>query len=164
MIGDLAMRLLQAVVAAQMSTASVPADKIEDVTCLAQNLWFEARGSSAEDQLAVAHVVLNRVADAGYPGAVCDVVWQPKQFSWTHDGLSDHVRFDNVIDRRVWKHLVQLSMVTLAGEAADPTGGATHYHAAYVSPYWAGHMDLVVRIDDHLYYRPHGAEDDPTGS
>ena len=157
MIGDLAMRLLQAVVAAQISTASVPTDRTEQVTCLAHNIWFEARGSSVEDQLAVAHVVLNRVADPRYPGDVCDVVWQPKQFSWTHDGRSDRVRFENPIDRRVWKELVQLSMAAMAGALEDPTGGATHYHADYVRPAWAGRMDLLIQIDDHLYYRTEGA-------
>jgi spore germination cell wall hydrolase CwlJ-like protein len=153
MIGDLAMRLLQAVVATQISTASVPSDNIERVTCLAQNMWFEARGSSVSDQLAVAHVVLNRVADPRYPDDICAVVWQPKQFSWTHDGRSDRVRFGNRIDRRIWKELVQLSMAAMGGQLEDPTGGATHYHADYVRPDWARRMDLLIRIDDHLYYR-----------
>jgi len=153
MIGDLAMRLLQAVVATQITTASVPPEDIDRVTCLAQNMWFEARGSSVDDQLAVAHVVLNRVADARYPDDVCEVVWQPKQFSWTHDGHSDRIRFANPIDRRVWKELVQVSMAAMAGRLPDPTGGATHYHADYVNPAWAGRMDLLIRIDDHLYYR-----------
>lgn len=153
MIGDLAMRLLQTVVATQITTAAVPPEDIERVTCLAQNVWFEARGSSVDDQLAVAHVVLNRVADARYPDDVCEVVWQPKQFSWTHDGLSDRVRFDNAIDRRIWKELVQLAMAAISGRLDDPTGGATHYHADYVQPGWAGRMDLLIRIDDHLYYR-----------
>ncbi len=153
MIGDLAMRLLQTVVATQITTAAVPSEDIERVTCLAQNVWFEARGSSVDDQLAVAHVVLNRVADARYPDDVCEVVWQPKQFSWTHDGLSDRIRFDNAIDRRIWKELVQLAMAAMSGRLEDPTGGATHYHADYVLPGWAGRMDLLIRIDDHLYYR-----------
>ncbi|MFP4125959.1 MAG: cell wall hydrolase [Alphaproteobacteria bacterium] len=153
MIGDLAMRLLQAVVAAQIPTASVPADHIETVTCLAQNIWFEARGSSVEDQLAVAHVVLNRVEDPRYPDDVCAVVWQPDQFSWTQDGLSDHVHIENPIDQQIWKEAVRLAMAAMAGEIDDPTGGATHYHADHVTPNWAGRMDLLIRIDDHLYYR-----------
>ncbi|NBB69050.1 MAG: hypothetical protein GVY33_01805 [Alphaproteobacteria bacterium] len=157
MIGDLAMRLLQAVVATQITTASVPPDDIERVTCLAQNIWFEARGSSHDDQLAVAHVVLNRVADARYPDDICAVVWQPRQFSWTHDGRSDRIHFANPIDRRVWKELVQVSMAAMAGRLEDPTGGATHYHADYVDPAWAGRMDLLIRIDDHLYYRTSNA-------
>jgi spore germination cell wall hydrolase CwlJ-like protein len=100
--------------------------------------------------------VLNRVADPRYPDAVCDVVWQPKQFSWTHDGRSDRVRFANATDRRIWKELVQLSMAAMAGQLDDPTGGATHYHADYVRPAWAQRMDLLIRIDDHLYYRTQG--------
>ncbi|MEO1093072.1 MAG: cell wall hydrolase [Pseudomonadota bacterium] len=153
MIGDLAMRLLQVVVAAQVSTTAVPPQKLETVTCLAQNMWFEARGSSEQDQLAVAHVVLNRVADRRYPDAVCDVIWQPKQFSWTHDGRSDAVRFANPADRRVWKELVSLSVDVVSGSTADPTGGATHYHTRYVNPAWSKRLRKLVRIEDHIYYR-----------
>lgn len=156
MIGDLAMRLLQAVVASQLSAASVPPEKTQDVTCLAQNIWFEARGSSVKDQLAVAHVVLNRVASDHYPDEICKVIWQPKQFSWTHDGLSDRVRFANERDRAIWKRVVQISMDAMSGELADPTRGATHYHADYVHPDWADSMRQIMQIDDHIYYRAHG--------
>ncbi len=156
MIGDLAMRLLQAVVAAQVSTTSLPPEKTEAVTCLAQNLWFEARGSSAKDQVGIANVVLNRVANKHYPDDVCEVVWQPKQFSWTHDGLSDRIRLNTPRERQVWKRVVQISVEAMGGELQDPTNGATHFHAVYVQPDWASQMRRVIRIDDHIYYRPHG--------
>ncbi len=156
MIGDLAIRLLQAVVVAQASTASLPPEKTPAVTCLAQNLWFEARGSSVDDQVAIANVVMNRVADSRYPDEVCDVVWQSKQFSWTHDGRSDRIRFANGRDREIWKTIVHVSIAAVAGEIEDTTGGATHYHADYVQPGWANHMRKLMQIDDHIYYRTHG--------
>ena len=153
MIGDLAMRLLQSVVAAQISTAPLPPDDLKSVTCLAQNLWFEARGSSVTDQLAVANVVLNRVADPRYPNDICEVIWQPYQFSWTNDGRSDQVRVANPMDRQAWKQIVALSIAVVKGEADDPTQGATHFHASYVQPAWARSLQRIVRIDDHVYYR-----------
>ncbi len=153
MIGDLAMRLLQSVVAAQISTAPLPPDDLKSVTCMAQNLWFEARGSSITDQLAVANVVLNRVADPRYPNDICEVIWQPYQFSWTNDGRSDQVRVANPTDRYAWKQIVALSIAAVKGEAEDPTQGATHFHATYVHPAWANSLQRIVRIDDHVYYR-----------
>ena len=62
---------------------------IETLTCLAMNIYFEARSESTLGQHAVAQVTMNRVASDKYPNSVCDVVWQSGQFSWTNDGKSD---------------------------------------------------------------------------
>ena len=35
----------------------------------------------------------------------------------------------------------------------DITGGATHYHADYVSPAWAKTKTKTVEIQDHIFYR-----------
>ena len=32
---------------------------------------------------------MNRVRSRAFPNTVCDVVWQPSQFSWTKDGRPD---------------------------------------------------------------------------
>ena len=55
---------------------------IASVTCLATNIYFEARSEDRVGQYAVAEVTLNRVASPDYPDDVCEVVWQDKQFSW----------------------------------------------------------------------------------
>lgn len=157
MIGDVAMQLLQAVVAAQISTAPLPPDKLQSVACMAQNMWFEARGSSFEDQLAVANVVLNRVRDTRYPNDICEVIWQPYQFSWTHDGRSDKVRLRSPRDQRIWERIVATAAAAVDGEVRDPTGGATHYHANYVRPFWASRLKRLVQIDRHIYYRYRGS-------
>ena len=49
--------------------------------CMAQNIYFEARGSNLADRVAVADVVLNRVEDTRYPDTVCEVVKQGRQDS-----------------------------------------------------------------------------------
>ena len=51
---------------------------------MALNIYHEARGESIEGQYAIAHVTLNRVASTKWPDSICDVVYQPYQFSWTH--------------------------------------------------------------------------------
>ena len=46
------------------------------LTCLALNVYHEARSEPMDGQYAVAHVVLNRVADDSFPDDACKVVKQ----------------------------------------------------------------------------------------
>lgn len=48
---------------------------------LANVIYHEARGESREGQIAVGHVVMNRVADDRFGRTVYEVVWQRNQFS-----------------------------------------------------------------------------------
>jgi len=63
--------------------------KAAEIKCLADNIYFEALTESDAGKIAVANVTMNRVKHPAFPNSVCDVVWEPKQFSWTHDGKSD---------------------------------------------------------------------------
>lgn len=146
-----AMTILQGLIAAYAPQA-LPT---EELTCLAQNVWYEARGSSVEDKLAVAHVTMNRVRADRWADTICGVVWAPRQFSWTHDGRSDRVHLGNPIDQGAWEETVIVALAVAYGTHApedDPTAGATHYHATYVKPAWADRLEFTVQVDDHLFY------------
>lgn len=39
------------------------------------------------------------------------------------------------------------------GKLIDRTGGATHYHADYVSPYWAKGQKPTVTIGRHIFFK-----------
>ena len=56
------------------SFTSNPGKLRQELTCLAQNIYFEARSEPLEGKLAVAHVVMNRVASRYFPDTVCGVV------------------------------------------------------------------------------------------
>lgn len=117
------------------------------VTCLALTIYYEARDQPLAGQLAVAEVVLNRVESKRYPDDICSVVWQEKQFSFTHDGKPERPR------HHTWEDIQKLSVDILD----DPEGmlfnmGATHYHATYVTPYWVDDMVLVGQVGDHVFY------------
>ena len=119
------------------------------LTCMALALYFEARSEPVDAQLAVAEVILNRVEDSRFPDDVCGVVWQPKQFSWTHDGLSDTPK-----NREVWREIKDLSADVLAAPDEFLFGhGADHYHATYVDPYWADHLTPVGKYGTHVFYK-----------
>lgn len=123
-----------------------------ELTCLAQTVWFEARGSHFADKLAVAQVVVNRVASADHADTVCAVVWAPAQFSWTADGLSDRVVLDGPIDENAWTDSVLAALTAYSAALPDLTFGATHFHADYVRPSWAGELHARGRFGRHLYY------------
>ena len=59
----------------------------KQATCLAKNMYYEARSQGLAGQLAVSLVVLNRVKDKRYPNTICEVVHQgPTRESWKKNG------------------------------------------------------------------------------
>ena len=122
--------------------------------CLAQAIYFEARGEPLEGRMAVAQVVLNRARDRRYPNEVCGVVFQNAdrrhrcQFSFACDGRSDRPR-----DRHAWASAVRLARILGSGGYRDITEGATHYHALYVRPAWSKALAPTRTIGRHRFYR-----------
>ena len=125
------------------------------LTCLALNVYYEARSEPMDGQYAVAHVVLNRVADDSFPDDACKVVKQGYhkgrhrcQFSWYCDGKSDKPK-----DNMSWIVAQVVAYNTLYGYHKDNTHGATHYHATYVNPWWRKHYDKTVAHGSHIFYK-----------
>jgi hypothetical protein len=123
--------------------------------CLAQAIYFEARGESLMGQSAVAEVVLNRVADPRYPKTICGTVFQNVhmkyscQFSFACDDIADLTA--NVAALRIANRLADQFLLDLHRDQL--TGTATHYHADYVMPYWAPKLVRVTKIGQHVFYR-----------
>ena len=128
----------------------------EALFCLALNVYHEARSQPLIEQLAVAQVVLNRVDSTSYPSDVCAVVYHNKyprklhrcQFSWYCDGKTDTPR-----DADAWVRANQIASLAMSADLPDLVGGATHYHALYVNPSWAGSLESVATIGSHKFYR-----------
>ena len=121
--------------------------------CLAQAIYFEARGEPRAGQFGVASVVLNRVARPDYPSTICGVVFEGSarrnacQFSFACDGLSDRAA-----PGRAWDQSLRVAAQVLAGLRPDLTGRATHYHARSVDPVWAKALTHTVTIGQHRFY------------
>jgi spore germination cell wall hydrolase CwlJ-like protein len=128
-----------------------------DLHCLAQNVYFEARGEPPTGQRAVAEVTLNRVASPRFPDRICEVVhevrWDPLRrrrvaaFSWTEQ--PDPPTPGGVAWRRA------LSAATAVYDQASPpvVSGALFYHATSIEPYWARAKQSVATIGNHVFYR-----------
>ena len=125
--------------------------------CLAEVLYYEARGEGTEGEKAVAEVVLQRTRDAYYPHTICGVVYegvQPDrkdcQFSFACDGALRKPK-----ERGTWQHVRVLADKILSGavKLAGETGHAIAYHSVDVAPAWADEMIETVQIGNHIFYR-----------
>ncbi|MGA0604118.1 cell wall hydrolase [Caulobacter sp. KR2-114] len=128
-------------------------DRLDPATCLAQAIYYEARSESIEGQEGVAQVVMNRTRLAAYPADVCGVVFQRSdrgtcQFTFACDGS-----MDRPIDPVAWDRAHDLAVKALHGFVYRPLAGATHYHAAWMTPYWSGSLVRVRQIGGHIFYR-----------
>src|SRR5262245_30994342 len=124
--------------------------------CLANAVYFEARGESVRGQIAVAQVVLNRSFSGYYPNDICGVVYQNArrhlacQFTFACDGIPDVVT-----EPDAWDRATRIAKATLDGKVWLPEiGKATHYHAYWVHPWWVRTMRKLTRIGVHSFYRP----------
>jgi len=128
-----------------------------DLQCLAENIYFEARGEPLEGQYAVAEVTLNRTQAQHFPHTVCAVVhemrWDPSRkrtvadFSWTElGGLSPQ-------DGPAWKRAMTVA-TAVYDDVHDPIApGALFYHSTKVRPGWARTRTAIATIGNHIFYR-----------
>ena len=149
-----------------------PFEYKEEVKCLAQNIYFEARDHTTKGQIAVALVTINRVESKLFPNSICKVVYQANKYksgklkkhkcqvSWYCDGLSDVPR-----DRIAWKvsKTIARAMLRKSGvhikhfgkpwDMKDFLNGAKYYHRVDVNPYWNSRMIKVLQIGDHVFWK-----------
>lgn len=124
--------------------------------CLAQAMYYEARGEGVRGQMAVAEVVFHRMRSRIYPATICGVVFQGAQekvacqFSFVCNGDMDKPR-----SQHAWaeSRLLAAKIMTGAVPLGDITDDATNYHAVSVDPAWAGHLIRTVQIGNHIFYR-----------
>jgi len=133
-----------------------PKKRAAQEKCLANAVYFEARGEPVRGQIAVAQVVVNRAFSGYYPETICGVVYQNShrhlacQFTFACDGIRDVVT-----EPEQWDRATRIARETLDGRIWLPeVGKSTHYHAYYVRPYWARTMKKLNRTGAHLFYRP----------
>ncbi len=122
--------------------------------CLAEAIYYEARGESRNGQMAVAEVVANRVRSSLYPDTFCGVVYQGSerntgcQFSFTCDGSAAKRPRG-----AAWREANVIASQVLLGMVNPMTHRATHYHTASIDPYWSASLVETTRIGAHVFYR-----------
>lgn len=145
------------------SYQSLTKDVQKQVTCLAENIYFEAAHEPLDGKKAVAFVTINRVLTGNYASSICDVVYQKTagtcQFSWYCDGSVLNKRL-TIRDTKLYNEIRELAthIVVNFERMHDVTKGATYYHADYVNPGWK--LDKVDQIGRHIFYKRKGDQID----
>jgi hypothetical protein len=116
--------------------------------CLVKAVYFEARSESLEGQLAVAEVVLNRVASPLYPSTICGVVTQAAQFSFIRNGQFPIPNENS----ESWRRAIAIAEIAQKGLADTIPPSVLWYHATYVAPSWGRRLTRVAQIGTHIFY------------
>ena len=134
------------------------------VDCMAQALYFEARGEPLIGNMAVAQVILNRVDSRYYPDDVCSVVQHSKypgklykcQFSYLCDGKPE-----TIYDLDAWNRSKTYASSMILGNIWDASVmHSTLYYACdgpnKTTPNWdMDEVIFVVKIGNHCFYEVH---------
>lgn len=120
-----------------------------DMRCLAQAIYFEARGEPLDGQLAVGRVVVNRAVSDAFPDDYCGVVTQPSQFSFVRGGQIPAPDTSSP----AWKRAIAVAKVAHQELWESPVGDALFFHATYVKPSWARKKLRRATLARHVFYR-----------
>lgn len=124
-------------------------------SCLAEALYFEARGESLKGQIAVAEVILNRVSSSRFPNTICGVIHQGTgrkfacQFTYTCDGHPERIN-----EPAAYAQVAKVARMMMDGAPRKLSGGATYYHTTAVRPSWSRKFRRTARMGVHLFYKP----------
>lgn len=121
------------------STTIVSADQ----KLLAKLVYAEARGESYKGQVAVAAVVLNRVASSSFPNTISGVIYQSGAFSCVSNGSINNTPNDSAI---------RAALDAMNGW--DPTNGCLYYYNPNkTSDSWIRTRTVVTVIGNHYFAR-----------
>ena len=118
-----------------------------ELECLAGAIYFESKSESLKGQLAVGHVVANRVASGRFPSTYCGVVYQRKQFSFVRRGRMPPIPRDS----KQWKTAVAVAKIVDQDLQPTPVAKALFFHARRVSPGWR--LTRIATLGNHVFYR-----------
>jgi len=125
------------------------AEPTGDMRCLAEAIYFEARGEPLAGQLAVGRVVVNRAESSAFPDDYCGVVKQRAQFSFVKNGRIPQVRKNT----EAWQRAKALARIAHQELWDSPAHDALFFHATRVNPSWARTKLARATIERHVFYR-----------
>lgn len=112
--------------------------------CLANAVYFEARGEPLEGQLAVAQAIINRTTSGRYADTICGVINQRGQFSFDRNRTP--------AAGNDWRTAQAIARIAAADLWRAIVPRAVSFHAARLSPGWRGKI-RIMQIGNHVFYR-----------
>lgn len=123
------------------SVNSPPGFSQNDIQLMANAVYGEARGEPYEGQVAVAAVILNRVASEAFPNTVSGVIFEPGAFTAVADG-------------QIWltPNEKAKKAVLDALNGWDPTGEALYYfNPDTATSGWIWSRPQIKKIGKHIF-------------
>ena len=118
-----------------------------ELDCLTRNIYYEAGVEEEKGKYAVAQVTVNRLKTGYWGRTICDVVYAPKQFSWT---MAKSLTKPNT---ELWSQSEQIARQVLEGHRIPRLARSLYYHATYIpSPKWADPAAEAGQIGNHVFY------------
>jgi spore germination cell wall hydrolase CwlJ-like protein len=118
-----------------------------DLDCLTRNIYYEAGVEDAVGKYAVAQVTINRLKAGRWGQTICQVVYAPKQFSWTL------IKQLSKPDGELWSQSEQIARQVLDGHRIPRLARSLYYHAVYIrNPVWADPAAQAGQIGNHVFY------------
>ena len=126
----------------------------KDRRCLAEAIYYEARGEPVAGQIAVAQVVLNRILAGSWPKTVCEVTSQGIE-------AGEKCQFSYACFKQrlsaptgdTWHNAQALAEDVLEGGAwLEEMLIATHFHRVDLKPVWRTAMTEIGRYGRHVFY------------
>jgi spore germination cell wall hydrolase CwlJ-like protein len=125
--------------------------------CLAENVYYEARGEPLKGQYAVAEVTLNRMRSKNFPNSVCKVVHESRwdrirrrfvaHFSWTENTQPADPTGP------AWDRAMTVAAAVYDEKQEPVVPGALFYHATRIHPAWAKNKKPLATIGNHIFYK-----------
>lgn len=140
----------------------VPSTILKPEQCMQVNLYYEARGESERGMKAVAAVVYNRAQSRVYPSSICKVIFQNKQFSWTHQQDQKEVykllegSIGHLSKKDKEKYLLAKKIARMPQKEVQkvlPSTKVLWYHSSTVKPHWNKKVLRVAQIGSHIFYK-----------
>lgn len=131
---------------------------VKQLHCMAKNIYWESSGEPKIGQIAVARVVMNRVA-YGYASDPCRVIYQTTvietdletkrvcQFSWVCAG-KEQININNP----KYQQALQIAKKVLTEDAWNDIipSNILFFHSSRVNPGWK--YNPVIVIGNHIFY------------
>jgi spore germination cell wall hydrolase CwlJ-like protein len=143
--------------AIEIASRSTEFRRTLELRCLAENVYFEARGEPLQGQYAVAEVTLNRLRSGDFPNTLCKVVHESRwdrirkrfvaHFSWTEGEPRDDP------SGPAWDKAMTVATAVYDQKQEPVVPGALFYHATRVHPAWAKDKKPLATIGNHVFYK-----------
>lgn len=122
----------------------------KEISCMANSIYYEARGESYEGKLAVATVIMNRTNSDKFPSSICGVTYQAVkgkyQFSWVKTTTKKKSSDD-------WDLSVELAKKVIFNQETHAflqKSNALYFHSVHAKPRWK--FKKIARIGNHIFY------------